>query len=227
MESKAYPSHLYSNITLDELVTYCVFLSQEEKKEVTFENIVANCYERFPDKFSLVGYPQWPDSARINKSWLRCRTDFKYIKGSVKSGFVLTEKGIDVVARVQKKLRSSKSEKEIVNKKRTAARSREEQFIKEIEKSEIFQKYLKFSENIEVSHFDFCDLLYGTLETSADVLNRNLNTLKEYASRLGKGNILNFLTFLEKKFSDTLKLNNKEKVIYGGGMNKRKLRRGK
>jgi hypothetical protein len=208
------------------LVTYCVFLAQEKNKEVTFENIVANCYEYFPDKFSLVGYPQWPDSARVNKSWLRCRTDFKYIKGSVKGGFALTVNGIDVVERVQKKLRSSTFEKEIVQKKRAVARSREEQFVNEIEKSNLFQNYLTAGENVEISHFDFCDLLYGTLETSAEVLSDNLNTLKEYAERLDKNSILSFLTFVEKKFSSILKSNDEKKGTYSGGMNKRKIRRG-
>jgi hypothetical protein len=88
-------SKLYSDISLDELVTYSIFVLLEEKTEATFENIVAKCFEFFPEKFSLIGYPQWPDSTRVNKSWLRCRTDFKYIKGSVKNGFTLTSKGLE------------------------------------------------------------------------------------------------------------------------------------
>lgn len=57
-------------MNIDKLVVYSIYLLSVEKKEATFENIVAKCFQLFPEKFSLVGYPQWPDSARINKSWL-------------------------------------------------------------------------------------------------------------------------------------------------------------
>lgn len=53
-----FSSNLYRDISLDELVTYSIFILLEESKEATFENIVAKCFELFPEKFSLIGYPQ-------------------------------------------------------------------------------------------------------------------------------------------------------------------------
>jgi len=212
--------NLYRDISLDELVTYCVFLLQEEKKEATFENIVAQCFELFPEKFSLIGYPHWPDSARVNKSWLRCRTDFRYIKGSVKSGFTLTSKGLEVVERVQRRLKRPVSEKFIVSKKKAHERSKEEKFINELENSEVFKRYVIDHEQIEISHFEFCDMLYCTLESSAKTLKENLDKLKGYAQRLNRSKTLNFLLFAEKKFSHLLKDNDGRE--YSGGMNKAK-----
>lgn len=213
--------NLYRDISLDELVTYSIFLLQEEEKEATFENIVAKCFELFPEKFSLIGYPQWPDSARVNKSWLRCRTDFKYIKGSVKSGFTLTSKGLEVVERIQKRLKRPVSEKFIVSKKKARERSKEEKFINELEKSEVFKRYLIDHEQTEISHFEFCDMLYCTLESSAKALKENLYKLKEYAQRLNRREALNFLIFAEKKFSHLLKDKIEDKE-FSGGMNKAK-----
>lgn len=213
--------NLYRDISLDELVTYSIFLLQEEKKEATFENTVAKCFELFPEKFSLIGYPQWPDSARVNKSWLRCRTDFKYIKGTVKSGFTLTSKGLEVVERIQKRLKRPVSEKFIVSKKKAHERSKEEKFINELEKSEVFKRYLIDHEQTEISHFEFCDMLYCTLESSAKALKENLYKLKEYAQRLNRREALNFLIFAEKKFSYLLKDKIEDKE-FSGGMNKAK-----
>ena len=214
---------LYSDISLDELVTYSIHELLEQKMEATFENVVAKCFELFPDKFSLMGYPQWPDSARVNKSWLRCRTDFKYIKGSVKSGFTITSKGLDAVERVQKKLRRPLVEKVVVSRKKAKERSREEEFIKELEQSEVYKRYLADQEKTEISHFEFCDMLYCTLESSAVALRDHLEKLKGYAQKLNKTKILEFLLFSENKLSHLLR----EKVEtseYTGGMNKAKKR---
>lgn len=212
---------LYSDSSLDELVTYCIFVLMQEKKEATFENIVAKCFELFPEKFSLVGYPQWPDSARVNKSWLRCRTDFKYIKGSVKTGFTLTTKGLEVVGRVQKRLKRPIAEKAIVSIKKAQERSKEEKFVNELEKSEVFQRFLRDRENVEISHFEFCDMLYGTLESSTKTLKDNLEKLKGYAEKLHKSEVHNFLLLAETKFSHYLRGKYEQKK-YSGGMNKTK-----
>ena len=215
------PSKLYSDVSLDELVTYSIHELLEAQLEATFENIVAKCFELFPDKFSLMGYPQWPDSARVNKSWLRCRTDFKYIKGSVKSGFAITSKGLDAVERVQKKLKRPITEKVVVSRKKAKERSREEEFIKDLEQSEMYKRYLINQEQTEMSHFEFCDMLYCTLESSAKALRDHLEKLKGYAQKLNRNNVLEFLLFAENKFSHLLR-NKVEIQEYVGGMNKAK-----
>ena len=56
-----YRKEQYDDISLDELVTYCVNLIIQEGKEATFERIVEKAFFLFPEKFSLIGYPQWPD----------------------------------------------------------------------------------------------------------------------------------------------------------------------
>lgn len=220
----SYNLKLYSNISLDELVTYSIYILLEENKEATFENIVAKCYELFPEKFSLIGYPQWPDSARVNKSWLRCRTDFKYIKGSVKNGFHLTSKGLEIVEKIQKRLKRPIAEKIVVSQKKAQARTKEEQFINELEKSEVFQRYLREKEETEISHFEFCDMLYCTLESSVSALNENLSKLKEYAQKYNRTELITFLLFVETEFSHVLnKTTGQEK--YSGGMNRAKIKR--
>lgn len=214
----------YSDISLDELITYSIHVLIEEHEEATFENIVAKSFELFPEKFSLIGYPQWPDSARVNKAWLRCRTDFKYIKGTVKSGFALTPAGLAIVERVQKKLKRPVSEKIIVSQKKAKERSKEEQFMNELEQSDVFKRYLSTGGKTGISHFEFCDMLYCTLESSARVLNENLEKLKGYAQKLSKTDALNFLLFVEEKFYHLLK-GKETQNEYSGGMNKVKQRR--
>jgi hypothetical protein len=218
---------LYSNLSLDDLVTYSIFTLFEEHKEATFENIVAKCYDLFPERFALVGYPQWPDSARVNKSWLRCRTDFKYIKGSVKTGFVITAKGLEVVAKVQHRLKRPSYDGAVMSRKRKQAseRTREEKFINELEKADVFKRYMNEKGNIDISHFEFVDMLYCTLESSWKSLKDNIEKLKLYAQKLERKEVLDFLEFAESKFSRLLQpqKTEKEEREFLGGMNKKKL----
>lgn len=215
----------YQDISLDELVTYSIFILLEDSKEATFENIVAKCFELFPEKFSLIGYPQWPDAARVNKSWLRCRTDFKYIKGSVKSGFTLTSKGLEIIEYVQRRLKRPVSEKIIVSQKKAKERTKEEQFINELEQSAVFKRYLDEHEQVKISHFEFCDMLYCTLESAPKTLKENIEKLKGYAQKLNRDEVLKFLQFSEKKFPHLLKEKIEQKE-YAGGMNKVKAKGG-
>lgn len=217
-------SKLYSDISLDDLVTYCVYLVYTEKKEATFEDIVIKCFKLFPDKFSLVGYSQYPDSARVNKSWLRCRTDFKYISGSVKTGFSVTSKGLFLVEQVQKKLKRPLSEIKEYKRTKSKTRTKEEEGLKEIKQSELFQRYNKEGDGIDISKWEFCDVLFCTLESSPKALRGNLDLLKGYAYKLKRTQVSNFLSCLENKFCDLLEGKN-EKEIFEGGMNRRKLKR--
>lgn len=87
-----FDAKVYERISYDDLITYAVYSLTRSGREATFENIVAESFTLFPVRFSLRGYPQWPESAAVNKSWLRCRTDKGYLVGSVKEGLKLTPK---------------------------------------------------------------------------------------------------------------------------------------
>jgi len=216
---------IYNAISLDELVTYCVYTLQEEKHDVTFEDMVAKCFEYFPERFSLSGYPQWPDSARVDKSWLRCRTDFKYIKGSVKKGFKITSKGLGIVEKVQNALSTPRNEKITLIKKKTKERTREEMFINNLKSSDAYKLYLSQGGEVEIPHYDFCNMLFGTIESSITTLNENLNMLKEYAAKLGDKDVLIFLEKAESNHPHYLTSKKDTKKKYSGGMNKKKSRR--
>lgn len=217
---------VYRDISLDELVVYSVYCLNEDKVEATFENIVAKSFELFPKKFTLVGYPHWPDSARVNKAWLRCRSDFKYIIGSVKSGFKLTSKGLKAVKRVQQKIKSSNRQIKNLKKRVLEERTREESFINQIEKSPIFKQYQEERNNIKLSEYEFCDLLYCTLESPFSARKNNLDLLKGYAETLNRASILNFLNFCETEYKEFLFERDREdeEQKYRGGMFKQKIK---
>ncbi|MGH8103276.1 MAG: hypothetical protein ACREJQ_02005, partial [bacterium] len=101
----------YMAISLDELVLYAVDKILQAGEESTFERLVFECFTLFPRKFGFQRFPQWPDYARVNKTWLRCRTDKGWIKGNVKLGFEMTDKGHMVLKKVQRKLSAPKTQR--------------------------------------------------------------------------------------------------------------------
>jgi hypothetical protein len=227
MEDAKFNPKIYKDISLDELVTYCVYILHEEKSDATFEDIVAKCFILFPERFCLTGYAHWPDAARVNKSWLRCRTDFKYITGSVKRGFKVTSKGLAVVEKVQDCLMRPRNERIALKKKKIRERTKEELFLNNLRKSDAYKLYVAQGEDVEIPHYDFCNMLFGTIESSVETLNENLNMLRNYALKLGDKEILDFLEKVEARHPHYLNSNEKSKKKYVGGMFKKSARRRK
>jgi hypothetical protein len=75
-------SRLARSRNLDELLVTALRMAEAEGRSTyTFEQMVEAAYTAFPERFSLWGFPQWPDSVVVNKSWLRARSDRHWLAG--------------------------------------------------------------------------------------------------------------------------------------------------
>ncbi len=73
-------------------------LCRGEHKALQYEDIVVAAFKRYPEDFQLRGYPQFPDSSDIHKPLYKMKGE-----GLVRSAnktFELTERGIEVAARL-------------------------------------------------------------------------------------------------------------------------------
>lgn len=170
--------------SIDELLTYAVGQVTDTGEECTFERLVYECFHLFPEQFRMQRYPDWPDSVRVNKTWLRCRTDRGWIIGSVQEGFRLTERGQRVAAKVARTL--GKGEAALPQPSEGGrARERYEAMLKYVRRQPAFQAYQASPASLELSDADLRVLLNGTLETPPRVLRQNLrayqNAAQEYA----------------------------------------------
>jgi hypothetical protein len=93
----------YTGITLNNLVVYAIYYLHQDDAEIVSEDIISACFKLFPKRFSLKKYPQWPDSAMVNRRWSDCRRK-GYIAAKTDSGFKLTAKGLRLAEKVAKKL---------------------------------------------------------------------------------------------------------------------------
>lgn len=188
----------YRTISQDHLTALALWFVLQEKRTPSFENLVAEAFASFPERFQLEGYPEWPNAHVIGKSWVRCRTDKKWIAGSASQGFKLTPLGEQIAKSVLADLgRPSGPHAPTKKGSRQTISSR---VVLRIDNSSAFHKYLQGgTEN--VSEYDFCELLYCTLESTPEVIEKNFSVVKQEVESYGRADLTDFLDTLKHRFA--------------------------
>jgi hypothetical protein len=191
----------YRHVDLDHLITYVMGQLEKLEADLSFENAVVGAVKLFPEKFSLLGFPGYPDSLRVYSCLWRCSTDKKrqWLGGKARQGFFLTDKSRKIIAEAERLLTGSQQ-----TSTGTSSLTRRKEFLlAEVASSSAYIRYAK-GEKDSITEADLCDLLQGTLDTSRDILRGNLLLLKKYAEELDKKGILVFMVWLEERFKKFL-----------------------
>jgi hypothetical protein len=197
----AFRADLYEDIDLDRLTAYGMKVLLDQGRATTFENMVVTLYTLFPSKFSLLGYPQFPDAARVNRALLHCLPKYKnYATGKARTGYQLTHQGLGAAEETAVLLQREHVESVQQKRKRPSLpRGVADQFMREVEDSKPFRLYIQ-GQTEEVKKYDVTRLLHSTPETPADILRRNMVALKRYATESNRSDILEFLEWATKNF---------------------------
>ena len=190
----------YESIDLDRLVIYAVARLVEMNLELSLENIIVSTFKLFPKKFSLVGYPDFPDATRVEKCLWRCKGKRRsWIGGKTPHGYILTDKGRMIADHAASLLTLALPKKV----KSASQTRRKESIISEVTSSQAFRKYLH-GEGDKISEAEFCYVLQGTLDSLKDTLRENLDSLKVIADEVERKDVGEFLSFLEDRFTTFL-----------------------
>jgi len=187
-KTKRKPTGSAVPVSIDELLTYCVWKILKRKEQCTFERLVVECFVTFPKHFSLKGYPQYPDSARINKSWLRCRTDRGWITGSVKLSFSLSPAGESVAKRI-----ASIEKPSLGVRKSTRDRTREQSLVRHVRNQSPFIRFRQKRSVFRPNPNDICLIASCTLDTPFLTKKENLMQLVDAAKSESDKDVLAFL----------------------------------
>lgn len=213
-----FESGTYSKLALNDLVVFAVYFLSQRRKEITAEDIVAGCFSMFPDRFSLRGYAQWPDSTVVNKRWLDCR-DKGLISGSTAKGFSITSKGLALAEITGRALKSPYAVVKLGRRVQAELRTRAGRFIRALENSDAYRTYQSQGKIDEISEFDFRSMLLCTMESSAETLRNNLEQYMQFAKMYERAGLVTFLTLVAQKFASILRFSDaKEGVVIRGGM---------
>jgi len=194
------PEEKYAPIDLDHLLMYAVGHLKEIGADLSFENIIVAAYRLFPRKFSLVGYPEYPDAKRAHKCLRRCTYKTRrWLGGKERQGFTLTDKSGAIIQKARSMLAlAARRGAGPISRTR-----RKERILTELESSIGYLKAIRGKAD-SVSEGEFCFMLQGTLDSSGETLRSNLDALKRYAGEQGRGDIQKVLTRLENRFAPFL-----------------------
>jgi hypothetical protein len=199
MESKrGFDVREYRSISQDHLVVASLWFLLHEGKQASFENLVAEAFLSFPERFQLEGYSSWPNAHVVGKAWVRCRTDKKWIAGSASQGFKLTPLGEQVARGVMSQLRAELPPT-LTAQRKGSRQSISSRVVLRIEGSPAYAKY-KSGGTESVSEYEFSELLYCTLESTPEVFEKNFNIFSQEVRTYGREDLALFLDALRNKF---------------------------
>src|SRR3989338_9571832 len=96
----------YEDIDLDRLAIYAISQLEKIGAELSFENAVMASFKLFPQKFSLLGFPDYPDANRVMKCLWRFTSKAKqWLGGKMRQGFFITERSRSYIKEAQDILR--------------------------------------------------------------------------------------------------------------------------
>jgi len=196
-----YSPEKYQDIAMNDLVTYSVHLLLELGRVVTEEEIVAACFLIFPQKFSMRVYPEWPNANVVIKRWIDCRSR-GYLSGSTAKSFLLTPMGRSLAVRTMKRLSEVPIRKTKNNKyeQKDEERTQEGRLVKSLRNSDAFKKYQLEKSISLVTEFDFRDSMLCTMESSREVLKKNLEQFRHSSKVYRRADLLSFLDLMSTKF---------------------------
>jgi hypothetical protein len=196
---KAFESQKTSHIDNDRLIIYAVSVLEEKDIEPTFDNVAVAAFRLFPTRFSLIGFPNYPDAKRVHDCLWHCTYKTKmWLSGNAKSGFALTDKGKHVLSDVRCRLTG---EVEVARDFETGPRRKEVFFIGLLKKTSAFKKFAAGNED-EISPMEVREMLRVGNEESKEILCKNIRRFSEYSRRLGAEDIEKFLQFVRAKWRD-------------------------
>jgi len=199
---KTYDQDKYNSlgITNAKLITVALYSLDENDIDKTFENMVVAVQKLFPGKFSLITYPDIPDTIRIDNT-LRLdagKNHAEYLTGNRPKGYRLTPKGRmtaeDTIQQLESSYTSKRKKKIITG----TQRNRYTKLVNAVTQSECFEKFStkQFS---EINKFDVRRVLHCTLETPEEKVHDNLDVLTDMTLKL------NSIKEYEKLTTDVLK----------------------
>ena len=202
------PEQYTSGITNAKLAAVALLKLEEHEIERTFENVVMALQKLFPGKFSLITYPEIPDTIRVDNT-LRLdagKNHAEYLTGNRPKGYRLTATGRVAAEDAIQQLESSKGKKKPLG---GTQRNRYTKLVNGVTKTECFNKFStkQFS---EINKLDVRRALHCTLETPEEKAHNNLDSLIDMTMKLQSikeyeklsNDVLSFLKYLEDNWEE-------------------------
>lgn len=188
----------YLPLDKDRLVLFAVGFLEARRIEPTFDKIVVATFRLFSRKFSLIGFPEYPDGRTIYYCvYNHCTLTKKWLSGNVQSGFRITDRGKYFLDETKKML---EGKIKVTRKYSIVAKRKELTFVNLLKKTEAYKKFVTGKQE-EITQSEILDTL-KTQRNSKDLMEKHLEKYLEYAGRINDLDARKFLLFLKRRVSD-------------------------
>jgi hypothetical protein len=190
----------YRDLSKDSLLCFAVAELREKSVPLTFENVAVAAFKLFPEHFSLIGYLNYPDASRVNRTLLHARPKYRdLIIGNAKSGYALTSKGESVARQVALDLQSTSrttKARVIAPGKRTYTGHA---VVEQIEQSSLYNHWHD-DQAESIGDYEVWDFLEAMPYTDKTMLRSILKNYKEAAELSGRQDVIEFLAWVSKQY---------------------------
>jgi hypothetical protein len=203
----------YEELSLATLTAYSVYWLSQWGLPTTLENLAVLNYKLFPTKFALVGWPEFPDVNRTNRSVLQMRPKYRNFATSITDkGVFLNERGIaeaqSLVRRLGAPVLMDGSTPSVVPIARARGSGRPttvhpEDLVAKIRKSRLFQMHSGDSWE-EAEPIDLINFLEVYDHTPAAEKRRRVREFQMAANELKDAEVQEFVEALLLKFKSYL-----------------------
>jgi hypothetical protein len=197
----AYKNSSYKDIDLDRLAVFTLWKLQKVNLPLYFNFAAVAAFKLFPEKFSMVSFPEYPDNNRANKA-LRRLTDAKrrnWATGNVENGFFLTDLGKEVAEEVEQSISSPHTHAKVIS-SRSRGRSSVDD-VRDIKESDLFKQW---KETKKASPHEFFSFLKAAPYTQKSLLVERMKELNQSAIDAHDEEVLLFLSWVKENFSNVL-----------------------
>lgn len=95
----------YDEVALTSLTAYSLFWIHQWQIPRTIEAIAILNWRLFPDKFAMVGFQEYPDAFRTNRSLLQMQPKYRnLLTGAATKGFSLNERGMSIAKELSRNI---------------------------------------------------------------------------------------------------------------------------
>jgi hypothetical protein len=207
---------LYKDVPLVFLTAYSLFWLHEWKIRRTIEAIAVLNWRLFPEKFAMVGFNEYPDAFRTNRSLLQMQPKYRnLLTGAAVKGFSLNERGMEKARALIKVFGAPTTESgavlgdvkriEVSARKPQQARSIEpEREVARVKSSRLFQKW-RHGEMTDRDLIHLHALLAIFDHTPTAVRVRAMKDLEDAAQKTDDHEVQQFLSDIRKTFPQALK----------------------
>jgi hypothetical protein len=195
-----------------EIVVYAVYLLGGDTQRIHTEDVALKCFELFPDSFSWIKYPTYPDKDIVRVALTDARKE-RYgglVEGRsgqnkglsartrrkpVSDGWILTAKGIEWVKanldrfKEYRMLGQTKEHRQKVLRK-----------LKRIKESKIYSTFLDSPKQFEPAIGEMADLFRCRVDAEEEVWRQRFDTARRQARTAEQERVLEFIDLCEEAY---------------------------